>query len=124
MEHQHFTICADIPRNMMRIVMRGFWDASTLAAYDAAITRVADQMTAGGCPRHEIVALVDARELNAQSQRIIVDYKEMFDVPSKRPRRLATIVEHALSKRQVQRIALPNQQIFANEPEALRWLLS
>lgn len=90
--------------------------------YDAKITRVASGMVASGCSLRDMVALTDVRDLSAQSQNLVAAYNKRFAAPERQPRRCATIVTSALFKRQVERIARPNQRIFGDEDEAMRWL--
>ena len=119
-----YAIAVDPARRLMRVVLRGFWDAATLDAYDRDIRAAGDHMTAAGCPRSEILALVDARDMTAQAQNLVAEYKDRFSDPSRQPRRLATLVASALVTRQVNRVDLPNQRLFADEAEALTWLNS
>lgn len=123
MTHPNFTILTDPGRKLIRITMRGFWDTAAITAYDTEIRTAAARMMAAGCRRDEMLALVDTRDLNAQAQDQVAAYKEQFSAHDRQPRRLATIVSSALLKRQIERIALPNQRIFEDEDEALHWLL-
>ena len=79
-------------------------------------------MIARGAVHGEILALVDARGLGAQAQNVIDRFKQSFAVQDMQPKKLATIVSSALFKLQVRRIAIPNQMIFSDEAEAMRWL--
>ena len=121
-EQPGYSIAIDAPSKLMRVVMRGFWDALTLDAYDHDIRAAGDAMAAAGCPRSEILAMVDVRELSAQAQHLLAEYKGRFADPKRQPRRLATIVASARVTRQVARIDLPNQRLFGDEAEALAWL--
>lgn len=119
-----FTIATDVERKFVRVTMRGLWTDAIVEAYDKAISATADRMAAAGCPRHELLALVDARAAGAQTGGLITAYRERFGVPTRQPRRLATLVSSALLKRQVERIAIPNQRIFDDEADAMAWLIS
>ena len=121
---EFFDIATDTRRNFIRITMKGFWAEDTVHAYDRAIRAAADALAKAGCPRSEIVALVDARDLIAQSAAVIDTYKDKLSGPDRQPRRLATIVSRPLFKLQVKRIAMPNQGIFETEDEALAWLFA
>ena len=103
--------------------MRGHWDVNTVKAYRTTVLGAAQQLLSSGCASGSVLAFVDARELGAQSQQVIASYREHLGSSSLLPRRLATVVSSALFKRQVERIAIPNQQLFADEIEAMNWLL-
>lgn len=115
-----FDIIPDARRSMLRITMRGHWMAETVQEYRVAVATLIEN----GCKRERIVALVDAREVSAQSQDVIEEYQKVMVRDGRVPRRLATLLSSALFKRQVERIAMPNQRIFTHEHEALAWLLS
>ena len=119
-----FDIAADVPRRLLQITARGLWDVDTVKAYKAALLAVIERMLAAGCPNGEMVALFDAREGGPQSQDVIAAFRAQLGQPDLVPRRLATLVGSALLKRQVERIAIPNQRVFTDEAEALAWLLS
>lgn len=118
-----FEIMTVPDRRLMRIAMRGFWTEATIAEYDVAVQDAALAMARAGCPRTEILAFVDARELDAQAQPLIANYQSRFSAPDRQPRRIATVVSKALVRMQAQRVAFANQQIFTDEREAMDWLL-
>lgn len=122
--NDRFHIVGDPQRSLIRIVMRGHWDVETVRGYKKAIVAAVERMRVQGCKPGEIVALVDLRDGGAQSQDVIAAYKDDLDEANLVPRRLATLVASALFKRQVERIAIPNQRFFVDESEALDWLLS
>ena len=124
MRDDPFVISADPARKLLRVTLQGFWDASTIEAYDKAIAAAGAHMAAAGCPLDQLLALVDTRGASAQSQDLIARYKDRFQDPRRHPHRLATVVSSALLKRQVERIGLPNQRIFADERDALEWVMS
>ena len=119
-----FRIVAEPRHCLLRITMRDHWTIETVAAYKTALLPVVDRLLASGCARGKMVALVDTRNGGAQSQDVIAEYQRQLGGSDLAPRRLATIVSSALVKRQVERIAIPNQQLFTDEDEALAWLLS
>lgn len=122
MDKLPFEIVAEPASKTMRITVRGFWETATLASYDTEVTKAAERMYAGGCRREEILVLFDARDASTQTQDLIASFKERFAAPDRQPRRIATLLSSALFKRQVERIAVPNQQIFDDETDALTWL--
>ena len=124
MEEQRFAITIDPGRNLLRVVWRGFWVAATVEAYERELKAAVARMLAAGCRRDGLLALVDARDLGAQSQEVIQQYQDRFSAPERQPRRLATLASSMLFRRQVERVALPNQRLFDDEAEALAWLLS
>ena len=119
-----FDIVTDVPRNMVRVTMRGHWSLGTIADYRAAVGAAVTALRAKGCKGRDIAALVDARELTAQSQDAIADYRQSMIREEFLPRKLATVLSSALFKRQVERIDIPNQRIFTDPGEALSWLLA
>ena len=104
--------------------MRGHWSGDTTNEYHQAVVRAATDMLKAGCRRRDLIAPIDARGLAAQSQAVVADFKLSMDRDDLVLRRLATIISSALFKRQVERIAIPNQRRFTNETEAIEWLLS
>ena len=118
-----FEITTDPARCLLRVTMRGLWDVHTVEAYRRAALAAATNLIASGCDSGTILALVDAREAGAQQQDVVTAYRERMAGDDLAPRRLATIVSSALLKRQVERIAVPNQRLFTDEAEALAWLL-
>ena len=119
-----FTITTDPARNLIRVVMRGYWTLGTIDAYEQALVAAGIAMRAAGCRREDFLALVDARDGGPQSQDVVSQYRDRLGREERLPRRLATLVSSALLKRQVDRIAIPNQRMFTDEAEALAWLLS
>ena len=119
-----FTITADAERRLFKIVMRGLWTVDTVADYHRALDKTVAALLASGVPHREMVALVDARGLTAQTQDAVNSFRERFGDNRLAPRRLATLVSSALFKRQAERIGMGNQRMFTDEAEALAWLLS
>ena len=124
MNRGRFEITAHNERCLLRIAMSGHWDQGTVTRYKKRVIYIVGKMLSAGCPSGRFLALVDTRKLTAQSQEVIAMYRVEFEGSHLNPRRLATIVSSALVKRQVERIALPNQKLFENESDALGWLLS
>lgn len=119
-----FRIIVQPEHCLLRITMREHWTVETVAAYRAALLPAIDKLITNGCSRGTMLALVDTREGGAQSQDVIAEYQRELGGGDLAPRRLATLVSSALFKRQVERIAIPNQRLFTDEEEALAWLLS
>ena len=119
-----FTITVDAERRLFRIVMRGLWTVDTVDRYHHALDKSVGDLLASGIPHGDMVALVDARELTAQTQDAVNSFRERFSDNRLAPRRLATLVSSALFKRQAERIGVANQRMFTDEAEALAWVLS
>ena len=97
----------------------------TIRKYKEAITAAVTALFEAGCKPGQLVALVDTREAGAQSQDVVAAYqKELGSSSGLAPRKLVTLVSSHLLKRQVERIAIPNQRLFTDERDALAWLLS
>ncbi len=124
MNADKFTVETQPADRLLRITLRGHWDLDTVALYKQAVADAVARLYAGGCARGSIVAFVDARDVAAQAQDVIASYKENLGNSDLAPRRLATLLSSALFKRQVERIAIPNQRLFTDECEAMAWLLA
>lgn len=124
MNGDKFDIRIDAAQCLLRITLRGLWQADDVHAYRAALAEVSATLRAAGCPRGETIVLVDARANGPQSQDVITSYRSTMGGQDMAVRRLATLVTSALFKRQVERIAISNQQLFTDEADALAWLLS
>ncbi len=124
MSSEPFEITADPSRCLLRITARGLWNLKTVTTYKTALLAAVQRMLVAGGQSGEIVALFDAREGGPQSQEVVAEFRAQLGQPALAPRRLATLVGSALLRRQVDRIAIPNQRVFTNEAEALAWLLS
>ena len=123
MASDRFEIAIDPERRLLRVTMRGLWDLDTIEDYRRAALAAASSMIASGCSSGAILALVDVRDGGAQQQDVVVAFRERMGGGDLAPRRLATLVTSALLKRQVERIAVPNQRLFTDESEAMAWLL-
>lgn len=124
MQSEHFYIATDAARSLLHVTMHGHWTTDTVDRYKKAIMIAVTGMLSAGCRRGNLLALVNASDLNAQSQGVVAEFKASMDRDGLVPRRLATVLSSALFKRQVERIAIPNQRLFVDEAEALDWLLS
>jgi hypothetical protein len=120
----HFTIESQSDQGLLRITLRGHWDLATVVRYRVVLTAAIERMRASGVRQERIVALVDARGVTAQTQAVVAFYQRHLGIADLAPRRLATLLSSALFKRQVERIAIPRQRIFADEDEAMAWLLA
>lgn len=124
MADDKFEVSADTARGLLRITLRGLWNADDVRRYRSLLARMSEQLRAAGCPRGNTIVLVDARALGPQSQDMVAHYKASMGGDDMAVRRLATIVTSALFRRQVERIAIANQRVFNDESGALAWLLS
>ena len=125
MPSDKFEIRSDVGNGLLRIALRGNWDVETIREYKEAVTGAVAALYEAGKKPGQLVALVDTREAGAQSQEVIAAYqKELGSGSGLAPRKLATLVSSHLLKRQVERIAMPNQRLFTEERDALTWLLS
>ena len=125
MSTEQFQIAIEPQKRLMRITLQGMWTVETVEAYRQAVIEAGTKMATLGCPVDEILALVDARAGGPQSQEVVAAWRDRIEAHGlAAPRRLASVVSSALLKRQVERIAVPNQRLFTEEAEALAWLLS
>lgn len=118
-----FTITPIVADKLIRVVIRGHWTVETVGRYKTALIAVLRSMSAAGCRPDELVALVDARDLGAQSQNAVALFQSELGGNAFAPCRLATLVTSALFRRQVERITAANQRLFTDEAEALAWLM-
>ena len=118
------SLVAEPEHCLLPIVMGGHWAVETAAANKAALLPAIDRLIANGCASGYSPALVDRREGEDQSQDVIAEYQRQLESGDLAPRRNATPVWNARFKRQIERIAIPNQRLFTEDNEALAWLLS
>lgn len=124
MHADHFDITIDASRSVLHVTMRGHWMTEPVERYEQAVGVAVAGMLSAGCLRGNLLALVDARKLNTQSQNVIAEFKARMHREGLLPRCLATVLSSTLSKRPVERIAILNQRLFVDESDALSWLLS
>ena len=117
MSTEPFHIAIEPSKRLMRITLQGHWTVETVEAYRQAVIEAGTKMMKSGCPVDEILALVDARAGGPQSQEVVAAWRDRIEAHGlAAPRRLASLVSSALLKRQVERIAVPNQRLFTDEP--------
>jgi len=114
----HFTV--DPARDLVRIVMSGFYTTADIEAFLAARAAAHKQLA---CPANEHLTLNDARGMKIQSQQSVVAFQRMLADPAYRSRRLAFVVDQTLALFQLER-ALANRdaRCFTALDQAEAWL--
>lgn len=118
-----FELQADQARQMLRIVMRGFWTEETMAAYSIAVReKMAELLRGRGCRR----ILINMSDFAIQSQKVAEGHAANLRVVRDRGEaRVALVMQSALSKLQAARVASDTgHSTFTTEAEALLWLMS
>jgi hypothetical protein len=118
-----FEVTADPKRQLLRIVMRGFWDAETITAYSAAMRRtMGDLQRTAGCRR----ILIDMVDFAIQSKEVAAGHAAYLRaVRDRSEARVALVMQSALSRLQAARVASDTgHSTFATEAEALAWLMA
>lgn len=118
-----FEVNAERELRMLRIIMRGFWDAETMRAYSIEVrNKMAELMQARGC-RYILIDMID---FAIQSQAIAEGHAaNLRMVRDRGEARVALVMQSALSKLQAARVASDTgHKTFATVAEARAWLLS
>lgn len=118
-----FEITIDLQLRLLRIVMRGFWDAAVMADYSTVVRhRMGDLLRTGGCR----YILIDMVGFPIQSQEVAEGHAAFLRIVKNRgDTRVALVMQSALSKLQAARVASDTgHATFRTEEEAMAWLVS
>ncbi|WP_010188665.1 hypothetical protein [Sphingomonas sp. PAMC 26605] len=124
MHADHFDITIDAGRSLLPVTMRGQRTTETVDRYEQTVGVAVARLLSAGCRCGNLFVLADVRELNAQSQNVIADFKTRMHYEGLLPRRPLTQLSSTSFNRQLQRIAIPNQRLFVDESDAISWPLS
>ena len=117
-----FQIDVDVPRNLVRIAMSGFFSEADIHAFLEA-RAAAHKLLRCGPNRH--LTLNDIRGMDIRSQEVVDSFRSILAAPEYRSRRLAFVVTGALSRLQLMRtIEGRDACVFEDCWEAEAWLLS
>lgn len=117
-----FTITVDVPRDLVRITMSGFFGEGDVLAFLGERMAAHRQLK---CAPNQHVTLNDMRAMDVRSQGVVDSFRSILASPDYRSRRLAFVVTGALSRMQLMRtIEGRNAQVFEDPAAAEAWLLS
>ncbi|MBO9714219.1 hypothetical protein [Sphingomonas sp.] len=117
-----FRIEVDVPRNLVRIAMSGFFTDATIQSFLDARAAAHAKLR---CGPNQHLTLNDMRGMDVRSQQVVDAFKTILAAPEYRSRRLAFVVTGALSRMQLMRtLAGRTASVFEDIDAAEAWLLS
>ena len=120
-----FDITVDPARDLVRIVMGGFFDRTSFAAFVAARNEAHRSLR---CAPREHLTLVDIRRMRVQTQELVGLFGGVFADPTYRSRRTGCVVASSLARIQLRRAVgdrLGNGLLFFTDPhQTEHWLLT
>jgi len=118
-----FEISVEIPRKLLRMTMRGFWDVQTFDAFATQFEKALQTLhRAGGCEG----AIVDGREFAVQSRDILGRFGEIMQKNGPYlAKRTASIIPSELNRMQAARVTESlTRRDFTTMEDAEAWLRS
>jgi hypothetical protein len=118
-----FTIDVDVPRDLVRIAMSGFFSEADILAF-LGERRAAHRRLQCGPNQH--LTLNDMRGMDIRSQQAVESFRSILAAPEYRSRRLAFVVAGALSRMQLMRTieGRDDARCFEDIESAEAWLFS
>ncbi len=118
----NFEFSVDVPRNLVRITLGGFFSRDDISAFLAARERAHARLQ---CGPNEHYTLTDIREMKIQAQDIVSAWGDVLANPRFQSRRLAFVQASSLARIQLRRAA-GNRFVryFDSVSEAEQWLLN
>jgi hypothetical protein len=116
-----FEVSVEIPRKLLRLTMRGFWDSSTFDAFAAEFEKALKTLhRAGGCDS----CIADGREFAVQSKDILGRFGEIMQKNGPYlAKRTASIVPTELNRMQAARVTETlARRDFTTMADAEAWL--
>jgi hypothetical protein len=118
-----FSIDLDLPRDLVRVSLSGFFSVDDIARFQDELL-VAHRRLGSGV-RDGPLTLNDVSGMMIQSQDVIARWGTFLADPAHRSRRLAFVVASALARMQLQRVIVGrNARVFTNAVEAEQWLFA
>jgi len=115
-----FTITAEPERDLIRISMRGFFDADAIARF---VEVRALEHAKLRCGPNQHLTLNDIREMKIQSQDVVARFHALLADPAYRSRKLAFVVASSLARMQLIRaVGERHATYFTSIAEAEAWL--
>ncbi|UVO52354.1 hypothetical protein M0208_18245 [Sphingomonas sp. SUN019] len=116
-----FDIAVDVPRDLVRITMLGFFAADDIARFVDARDRAVSQLK---CGPNQHCTLVDIRGMDIQAQESVSRFQSVLADPAKASRRLAFVVARSLARMQAKRAADSRDAgYFETLEDAEAWLM-
>lgn len=117
-----FSFHVEPGRDLVRIVVAGFFTPADVLAFAAARNAAHTKLT---CLANQHVTLSDVRDMKIQPQDAVAAFSTMLAAPEHRSRRLAFVVASTLARSQLARAAGSRDvRFFTDEAEAEAWLFS
>ena len=116
-----YEVSVEIPRKLLRLTLRGFWDGSTFDAFATEFEKALQTLhRAGGCD----AAIVDGREFAVQSKEILGRFGEVMQKNGPYlAKRTASIVPAELNRMQAARVTESLTRLdFTTMEDAEAWL--
>ncbi len=123
MEPRPFTISLDPAIALLRVTLRGYWNAENQSDYETALATAAAALARRPGPTGW---LIDTSEYPVQAKEVVDRQSHLLVALDRvRPDHIACVIQSALGRKQARRVsALWEQRFFADAEEALAWLLS
>ncbi|MEZ0242775.1 MAG: hypothetical protein ACAH11_05330 [Sphingomonas sp.] len=120
---ENFRIHVDVPRDLVRITMSGFFTEADILAF-LGERRAAHRLLQCGPNQH--LTLNDMRAMDIRSQPVVESFRSMLASPEYRSRRLAFVVTGALSRMQLMRTleGRDDARCFEDVESAEAWLFA
>lgn len=107
---------------LIRVIVEGFWDVSTVHAYQAELLPI---MELARAERGSVLILSDARNFPVQSAEVAAEFARTPRESDPMWDRLATVMKSTLGKMQGARaLAGSGARFFTSMEEAEAWLLT
>lgn len=117
-----YSIDVDVPRDLVRITMSGFFAADDIAAFLATREAAHARLT---CAPNRHVTINDLRGMKIQSQEVVDAFRAMLAAPRFRSRRLAFVAGPTLARSQLFRaLAGRDARVFESAALAEAWLFA
>jgi hypothetical protein len=117
-----FTFEVDRDRDLIRVVLSGFFAEDELHAFLDARRDAHAQLR---CKPNQHLALVDIRGMKIQSQHAVEGFRDLLGDARYHARRLAFVVSPTLARSQLSRaLASRAVRFFSDRQPAERWLLT
>ena len=116
-----FSITVDVPRDLLRVTMGGFFTTRDIARFMVERDRAHALLQ---CPPNRHLTIIDMRGMEIQPQDSVDRFQAMLANPATRSRRIAFVVARSLSRMQIKRAAADRDAgYFMTIDEATAWLL-
>ncbi len=116
-----FLFDVDVPRDLMRITLAGFFSPADLAAFRVARSDAHRQLA---CEPNQHLSIVDIRDMKIQSQDVVAGFEAILAEPQYHARRIAFVAGSSLARSQLRRIVQGRATCFFESYESAEaWLM-